>query len=242
LKPSFIMENLLKEENPQPPVTGSGPQLIVTADGSSSLYLPDLDETYHSRHGAVQESEHVFIARGFDAVQPGPHPIHLLEVGFGTGLNAWLTLLAARQKQRYVHYTGLEPHPLSEAVWRQLRFTDQPSQPDEFTALHLAAWNAAQPVDPLFILEKRDITLAALTDQSAFDLVYYDAFGPRAQPAMWTPEVFAALHRAMKPGAVLVTYCAKGQVRRDLTEAGFSVERLEGPPGKREMLRARKTD
>jgi tRNA U34 5-methylaminomethyl-2-thiouridine-forming methyltransferase MnmC len=211
-----------------------------TGDGSTTLFLPHLDETYHSRHGAVQESRHVFIAAGFHA-QPRT-PLTILEVGFGTGLNALLTGTEAGLTSRLVHYITLETVPLPEAVFTQLDFpgTEEHSL---LRSLHEAPWETAAAITPFFTLHKmqsrvQDVKL----EENSIDLIYYDAFGPRAQPDMWTPEIFASLFRIIRPGGMWVSYCSKGQVRRDLESVGWVTEKLPGPPGKREMMRAKKPD
>ena len=216
------------------------PEIIATADGSSTLYVKELDETYHSRHGAVQESQWVFIDRGFIPACATKKQLSILEIGFGTGLNAWLTFNHCEQHSVAVKYTTLEPLQLPEEVWGQLHFPLP--HPERFSSLHTAPWDEMADLSGKFSLHKLHALIQnAEFPSSEFDLVYYDAFGPRVQPAMWEREIFSALFSAMNEGAILVTYCAKGQVRRDLCAVGFSVERLAGPPGKREMLRATKT-
>jgi tRNA U34 5-methylaminomethyl-2-thiouridine-forming methyltransferase MnmC len=219
-------------------------QLIQTADGSHSLYRADIDETYHSRHGALQESRYVFIEKGLHHVIQRQTQLSILEVGFGTGLNAWLTWKEARAHGLAIHYTGLEPNVLSADILHQFAFNDWTEEERAmFQSLHAAGWDEVVPMDEVMLLEKRQEKVQQLDpDPERFDLVYYDAFGPRAQQEMWHDAVFRRLYATMMPGGILVTYCAKGQVRRDLEAIGFAVERLEGPPGKREMLRATKID
>lgn len=199
-----------------------------------------MQETYHSRHGAVQESEHVFIKTGFDATRERfSGDIHVLEVGFGTGLNAWLTLQRSRQHPvAAVHYTSLETKPLDMEIIKQLNFGQGQKELD-FLALHEAPWNRATTFQD-FTLLKCHTAIQSFQCDSSYHVIYYDAFGPPSQPEMWTVEIFRKLFAWTKPGGILVTYCAKGQVRRDLITAGYQVERLPGPPGKREMLRATK--
>lgn len=216
-------------------------ELITTADGSHSLFVPALNEHYHSVHGAVQESLHVFLQQGFAAVAEKT-PLQILEIGFGTGLNAWLTLLAA--KGREVVYTSLEAYPVEIAQATALNYPQQQGAEGDatlFAALHQAAWNEAVPITPEFTLCKQHTTLEVFEAGSGvYDLIYFDAFAPRVQPELWTAEVFRKLFTASAAGAVLTTYCAKGEVRRNMQAAGFTVERLPGPPGKREMLRGKK--
>lgn len=207
-----------------------------TADGSPTLFVPALDEHYHSVKGARTESQHVFIEQGLRACQSSAPRV--LEVGFGTGLNALLTWDEAERTGRAVHYTTLELYPLSPADAAALDYGDAP----RLRLLHEAPWEEAAALSPLFTLLKRraDFTLLTLPPHS-FDVVYMDAFAPEKQPGMWSADRFAMLFRALSPGGILTTYCAKGAVRRLMQQTGFTTERLPGPPGgKREILRARK--
>ncbi|MBD2722855.1 tRNA (5-methylaminomethyl-2-thiouridine)(34)-methyltransferase MnmD [Hymenobacter armeniacus] len=221
-----------------------------TADGSATLYVPALDEHYHSRHGARQESEHVFIEAGLvpllEAGLGGPcaRPLHLLEVGLGTGLNALLTLRRAQAAGAAVAYDALETVPLPAAVVAELSQKWAAEAPDSVALLqrlHAAPWAAAYPLSPHFILTKLPEALEeAQLPAGYYDLIYFDAFAPEKQPELWTEAIFAQLYAAAAPGAVLVSYCAQGQFRRNLRAAGWQTEKLPGPPGKREMTRARK--
>jgi tRNA U34 5-methylaminomethyl-2-thiouridine-forming methyltransferase MnmC len=213
----------------------------VTADGSVSLRSAALQEGYHSVHGALQESRHVFIQHGLCAVDADP--LRILEVGLGTGLNLLLTLADPAVQGRSVGYVALEPFPPPVALVQALDHPTAVGRPDlrvVFDQLMDPAAGDRHEPRPGFTVERRASDVLDLRDQDLFHLVYFDAFGPRTQPGMWTAEVFGVIHRAMAPGGVLVTYCAKGDVRRTLQGCGFRVERLQGPPGKREMLRARK--
>ncbi|MCU0356688.1 MAG: tRNA (5-methylaminomethyl-2-thiouridine)(34)-methyltransferase MnmD [Cyclobacteriaceae bacterium] len=214
-------------------------EIISTQDGSHTLRLAALNETYHSIHGAVQESKHVFIRHGFEAkVLQGNHDLHILEVGFGTGLNALLTVHASRQHHVKVYYHSLEAYPLDEAIWSQLNYPGE-TERNVFHQLHRVEWNHWNSITENFEFFKDTNKLEdALLQATTYDLVYFDAFAPEKQPEMWTIAVFQKIYDAMKPGATLVTYCAKGQVKRDLKSIGFTVEALPGPPGKREMIRA----
>ena len=235
--------------NPQPPET---PKVEVrrTADGSATLYVPALDEHYHSRHGARQESEHVFIEAGLlpllEAGLGGPcaRPLHLLEVGLGTGLNALLTLSRAQAAGAAVAYDALETVPLPAEVVADLaaKWAAESSESVELLhQLHAAPWIETHPLAPHFFLTKLPEALEATTLPAGYyDLVYFDAFAPEKQPELWTEAIFAKLYAAAAPGAVLVSYCAQGQFRRNLRAAGWHTEKLPGPPGKREMTRARK--
>ena len=214
-----------------------------TADGSLTLRSTALGEQYHSLHGAVQESTHVFIKQGLEYVGR-PH-VDVLEVGLGTGLNLLLTWIRALEGKCTVAYTALEPHPVpaeqllaldhcTELAWPGLQgpFIERMTLPRD------AVW------DPFGGLSFRRLlmTVQEFQGEAVADVIYFDAFGPPTQPEMWTLEVFQRMHKALRPGGVLLTYCAKGEVRRTMQAAGFVVERTPGPPGKREMLRASRGD
>ena len=209
-----------------------------TDDGSTTLFVPELNEHYHSTKGARTESQHIFINMGLKA-STATTP-HILEIGFGTGLNAFLTLLDAEACQRKIHYCSIELYPLGTDVIESLNYGEMlcAGRKDVFHALHQAEWNVAVQVTEFFELHKiqGDSNTCALPDR--IDLIYFDAFAPDKQPEMWNQEIFNRLYTHTTEGGVLVTYCAKGVVRRMMKEAGYSVERIPGPPGKREMLRA----
>lgn len=214
-------------------------KIVRTADGSLTLQLPAWQEQYHSLHGAVQEAYHVFIHQGLHSLQK--QEIALLELGFGTGLNALITFLEGGQRNLTISYTGLEAFPVTRAEWEALDYGSrfpQPEAPEVFQALHQAPWEVECPVSDRFMLCKRQLDFRDLNQTNAFDLVFFDAFGARVQPELWTEDVFARVYAATRPGGCLVTYAAKGSVRRAMQAVGFRVERLPGPPGKREMLRA----
>jgi tRNA U34 5-methylaminomethyl-2-thiouridine-forming methyltransferase MnmC len=210
-----------------------------TNDGSFTLRSSRLDEPYHSMRGALCESMHVFIRQGLLA-HPGTS-VDVLEVGLGTGLNMLLTWLQVIEGRREVRYVGLEPRPLERTLLAALRHPHQSGLPVlEAPFLDLMTGPEDTPMRtavPFTFTRSRQRVEDLRVDES-FDLVYHDAFGPRAQPEMWTEPVFRALYRMLRPGGMLVTYCSKGEVRRAMQRAGLHVERLEGPPGKREMLRA----
>ena len=216
-------------------------EIRQTKDGSNTLYVPELNEHYHSVHGALQESQHVFIKHGLEHVLSSKKDIKILEVGFGTGLNAILTYPFALAQKAFIQYDTLEKFPLSQEVVKQLQFEKailNPELHDAFLKMHAAPWN--EPVDliPYFALQKMHETLEEfVAPQSYYDLVYFDAFAPEKQPELWTEAMFEKLYNAVRPGGVLVTYCAKGSFKRSLKAAGFAVEALPGPPGKREMTR-----
>ncbi len=217
-------------------------ELIVTGDGSKTIYLPELDEHYHSSHGALQEAQHVFIKHGL-TTQAGDY-VTILEMGFGTGLNALLTYFATEKRHQYIHYIGIESFPISQEIWEQMDYTAHSNDPDApavYSKMHTSKWDEPVALNELFVLEKRKSTLENTNLAAAsIDLIYYDAFGPRVQPELWTLAIFEQLFNWLTPGGMLVTYCAKGQVKRDLKTAGFVVETLSGPPGNREMTRAKK--
>ncbi|MEX2596463.1 MAG: tRNA (5-methylaminomethyl-2-thiouridine)(34)-methyltransferase MnmD [Salibacteraceae bacterium] len=215
-------------------------EIITTGDGSHTLRVASLKEHYHSHKGAMNESKHVFLKMGLDHLVPKDF-IQLLEVGFGTGLNALLTYFHVEQTP--IHYTTLEAHPLQWKLVNKLNYPaliGQPQAAGIFEKLHSAPWNETIKISEHFKLKKFEQRLQDFKTEVLFDVIFYDAFAPHAQPELWQPEIWKQLFSQLNHGGVLVTYCAKGQVRRDMQAAGFEVERLEGPPGKREMLRATK--
>lgn len=222
-------------------------ELRLTADGSATLFVPALNEHYHSRHGARQESRHVFIQAGLAPLLAAgtgqPRPVRVLEVGLGTGLNALLTLEAAQAAGAAIAYDALETYVLPPAIVATLQPEwDARGEPlaGLFARLHAAPWNETTRLEPGFALRKLLVPLAqASLPARHYDLIYFDAFAPEKQPELWTQAVFQQLFVAAAPGAVLVSYCAQGQFRRHLRAAGWLVEKLPGPPGKREMTRAK---
>lgn len=217
--------------------------IVESADGSHTLHVPDLKEHYHSHKGAIQESQYVFLKMGFEEMTHLTE-LNILEVGFGTGLNALLTYFKSQPSQ-IVRYTALEAYPLPTDILDKLNYPVLIEEGDAiavFEKIHLATWEEWQVLKPDFELKKVHAKLEDFSCGVQYDLVYYDAFAPHAQPELWEYTVFRKLFEMMAKDGVLVTYCAKGQVRRDLQAAGFKVERLPGPPGKREMLRARKVE
>ncbi|MGD2034704.1 MAG: tRNA (5-methylaminomethyl-2-thiouridine)(34)-methyltransferase MnmD [Bacteroidales bacterium] len=217
-------------------------EVKVTDDGSATLYVPAVNEHYHSTYGAVQESVHVFVQAGLMTLKE--KKINILEVGFGTGLNALLTFLRSPASVQ-INYYGIEPDPLSWTLIRTLRYDDfldlSEKQRKCFQLMHTSNWGCATEISGSFVLHKIRAGLNDLSFRDTFDLVYFDAFAPNVQPELWSGSVFQKLSDAMRNGGILVTYCSKGDVRRNMQKAGFKAERLPGPPGKREMLRAKKT-
>jgi len=214
-------------------------QIEKTADGSHTFFVPELDEHYHSTNGALAESKHVFIENGLN--QTDKKDISILEIGFGTGLNAVLSYLEAKSKNIRIHYTTIELYPIEEAQIKQLNFPDQIGiNRLVFESLHNCEWDEDICIDSFFTLHKIKGDLTKNRFDRQFDLIYFDAFAPDKQPEMWTPKIFSHLFEQTASTGILTTYCAKGSVRRMLQAAGYTTERLPGPPGKREMLRARK--
>lgn len=215
--------------------------LMITGDGSHSLYSDELHEGYHSKYGAVNESIHVFIRSGFGAFA-NANELNILEVGFGTGLNALLTQEAATRNRILTQYDAIEPFPLDKEIYTQLNYPKFIADEDSvllFLSLHEAKWNNTTAINDFFKLKKYNCRFEEFaTGGKLFDLVYFDAFSPDVQPELWTPEVFRKSYKLMKQGGILVTYSAKGYVRRNLQVSGFRVERIPGPIGKREMIRA----
>ena len=212
-------------------------EIKISEDGSTTLYRTDMHEHYHSIHGAIQESEHVFIRSGLFC-HTG-NALTVLEVGFGTGLNAFLTLM--HQADRQVVYHTVEKYPLAPEIIQKINYPGYfPTNVSKelFLRLHEVPWGESVAITELFELKKLCIDLLDFQAHDFYDLVYFDAFDPAKQPELWSDAVFKMLFEAMKPGSVLTTYSAKGAVRRSMMAAGFMVERIPGPPGKRQMLRA----
>lgn len=217
-------------------------ELVTTGDGSNTLYVPHLNEHYHSTFGALSESLHVFIGSGFRRAADSFDEIDLLEIGFGTGLNALMTWMEAERMPKKVNYDAIEPFPLEPGTWSSLNYPDcfcTFSYHKIFSRLHEAYWESEEQISPFFTLHKfmgrfEDY----LPGPEKYNLVYFDAFGPDVQPELWTGEIFRKIFLSMKKGGILVTYSVKGSVRRALSDSGFSVEKLPGPEGKREITRA----
>lgn len=218
-------------------------KIIKTADGSVTIHLPDWDEQYHSKHGAVQEARHVFIKMGlhFFLKENRHSEISILEIGFGTGLNAFITFLESVKLPVKINYTGVEAYPVTSEEISALNYAENLSaerQASVFQKIHQCSWEQPQVISGNFTLLKLKKKFEEIKAKESFNIIYFDAFGARVQPDLWTEEIFKIMFEALKPGGILVTYSAKGSVRRNLQTVGFLVERLPGPPGKREMLRA----
>lgn len=213
-------------------------KLITTDDGSNTVLIPSIGETYHSTFGAIQESEHVFIEAGLRLCRK--KRLTLLEIGFGSGLNAYLTMIYAVNNDLEVHYHAVERYPIDDALASELNFVSRYGRADEFASLHRAEWNAEVRINDRFFITKHLADFTAMDRLPQFDVCYFDAFSPDKQPEMWALDRFELLYRYAEDEAILTTYCAKGQARRNMQKAGFVVERIQGAKGKREMLRAKK--
>jgi tRNA U34 5-methylaminomethyl-2-thiouridine-forming methyltransferase MnmC len=219
-------------------------RIVITGDDSNTLFVPELNEHYHSTHGALTESLHVFIRSGLECFA-GREEISIFEAGFGTGLNAFLTALSARRLGLKVRYFTLEKYPVDPQMVKLLNYPDLLKDAEDaaevlFSAIHDAKWETMVEINPFFHLKKMNRDLCGYIPDTLYDLVYFDAFAPDKQPEMWTLEIMQRIVLAMKPGGIFTTYCVKGSVKRVLKECGLNVEKLPGPPGKREILRGRK--
>lgn len=213
-------------------------QLIKTSDGSHTIYVTELNEHYHSVHGAVQESTFIFIKNGFDLCMADP--LFILEIGFGTGLNALLTAIKSKSGNREVYYTSLEKYPLNKEVTDLLNHHKYVGNDGEklFNLIHTSPWNISTRICNNFFLEKVECDFTKSHLNGRYDLIYFDAFGPDKQPEMWTRELFSEIAAVTNKNGIFVTYSAKGEVKRSLKYCGFNVTLVQGPPGKRQMIRA----
>ncbi|MCL2596932.1 MAG: tRNA (5-methylaminomethyl-2-thiouridine)(34)-methyltransferase MnmD [Paludibacter sp.] len=212
--------------------------ITTTDDGSPTLYVPEIQEHYHSTFGALQESEHIFINAGLRNCNK--KEITVFEVGLGTGLNALLTLIEAEKSSQIVDYKTIEFFPLENDIIENLCFFENNIYQNYFQKIHQSPWNEQIKIADFFYLTKINADFATYECNFGFDVCYFDAFSPEKQPEMWQPSRFDMLYRAANQHSTLTTYCAKGQVRRNLQTAGFAIERLKGAKGKREFLRATK--
>ena len=216
-------------------------EILITADGSTTIRIPDWDENYHSSHGAIQEAKHVFIANGLDLFK-NQAEISILEIGFGTGLNAFITFLET-QKKKKVNYVGVEAYPISQEEVTQMNYPSE-LKANSFTTifekLHNCDWEQEVPITSHFKFTKRQKLFQDIEDKNQFNLIYFDAFGFPLQPELWSELIFKKMFDALLPNGVLVTYACRTSIKNAMIAAGFTIEKLPGAPGKREMLRATK--
>jgi tRNA U34 5-methylaminomethyl-2-thiouridine-forming methyltransferase MnmC len=216
-------------------------EIIRTLDGSTTIHIKEWNECYHSKHGAIQEAMHVFIKNGLALFSN--QSISILEIGFGTGLNTFITFLEAQKLGQTINYVGVEAYPISELEIQSMNYLEELDALDSkavFDKIHSTNWEEKNDLSENFSLTKRKQFFEEIEDIEEFDLIYFDAFGYRVQPELWSTSIFEKMYKALKPNSVLVTYAARGVVKRSMIEVGFTVEKLAGPPGKREMFRARK--
>jgi tRNA U34 5-methylaminomethyl-2-thiouridine-forming methyltransferase MnmC len=216
-------------------------EIIQTSDGSTTIHIPEWKESYHSKHGAIQEANHVFIKNGLSLFEG--KDIAIMEIGFGTGLNAFITFLESSKLKQNIDYVGVEAYPVSNEELAAMNYVAElgvTSQQSIFDIMHQSNWEEKCIIDGHFDLTKRKQFFDDIIDENYFDLIYFDAFGYHVQPDLWSTEIFRKMYSALKDNGVLVTYAARGVVKRSMIEVGFTVEKLAGPPGKREMFRATK--
>jgi tRNA U34 5-methylaminomethyl-2-thiouridine-forming methyltransferase MnmC len=212
-------------------------EIIKTLDGSTTIHLPDWDECYHSKHGAIQEAYHVFIKNGLSLIEE--KKVSILEIGFGTGLNAFITLLEAQKYNLTIDYTGVEAYPVAVAEALEMNYLDELKAEKfelEYKKMHECIWEEKHVFNSNFSLTKRKQFFQDIQDKKTFDLIYFDAFGYRVQPELWSTEIFRNMYESLKDDGILVTYAARGVVKRSMQEVGFNVKKVAGPPGKREMM------
>ena len=213
-------------------------EIIITSDGSSTIYIPEWNESYHSKNGAIQEAYHVFINAGYSLVEK--QSINILEIGFGTGLNAFITYLEAKKFNTQINYVGVEAYPISEEEVNSLNYIEELNvkiEKDVFSLMHDSKWGEVIEISSQFKLTKRKQLFQEINDIDCFDLIYFDAFGFTLQPELWSEEIFQSMYDSLLKNGVLVTYACRGSIKRAMLKAGFKVEKLPGAPGKREMIR-----
>ena len=214
-------------------------KLVLTNDGSHSIFNTEIKECYHSKHGSIVEAEHVFIRHGFSAIKRSK--LNILEVGFGTGLNALLTYQKAEQRSTQVNYHTMELYPIKRDTYIQLNFASLIGlDKKELLQIHNCSWEKEHEISPYFSLIKNHTSLEEYDTNVKFDIIYFDAFSPEKQAELWNKRIFQKMHRLLKNNGFLVTYCAKGIVKRTMKSVGFEVIVLDGPPGKRQMTRGNK--
>ena len=217
-------------------------KIIQTLDGSTTIQIEEWDECYHSKHGAIQEAQHVFIKNGLSLFQD--KQVSILEVGFGTGLNCFITYLESQKRNQTIDYVGVEAYPVSSSEVQSMNYVQELDAQTEnaiFEKMHSCNWEEKCRLSNTFTLTKRKQFFESISDIQLYDLIYFDAFGYRVQPELWSTSIFRSMYNALKSEGVLVTYAARGVVKRSMQEVGFIVEKLDGPPGKREMFRALKS-
>ena len=213
--------------------------IIPTGDNSFTIYIPELDETYHSRKGAIAESTHVYIQSGLEYISDKKKAVRIFEFGFGTGLNALLTWKYAEESELIVYYDSVEKFPLEKEVYSLLNYDAELNTPGKLTSLHEIPWNETFILSDHFTFQKHDLDIRDFAFPSEFyDLIYFDAFAPSKQAEVWSIDILEKIYESLSIGGVLVTYCSQGEFRRNLKTAGFTTEKIPGPPGKREMIRA----
>lgn len=216
-------------------------EIIQTLDGSTTIHIAEWDECYHSKHGAIQEAQHVFIKNGLSLFPD--RNVSILEIGFGTGLNAFITFLESKKRNQIIDYVGVEAYPITAEEIVSMNYVEELNAVEQssiFDTMHQSNWEEKIILDDDFTLTKRKQFFEEINDENKFDLIYFDAFGYRVQPELWSTAIFEKMYKALKTNGVLVTYAARGVVKRSMIEVGFTVEKLAGPPGKREMFRATK--
>lgn len=216
-------------------------EIITTNDGSTTIHLPELNESYHSKHGAIQEAYHVFIKNGLSLFEG--KSVSILEIGFGTGLNSFITYLEAKKSNQTIDYVGVEAYPVAVEEALQMNYVKELNANQEaaiFKDMHEANWEEKVAISDDFSLTKRQQLFQEINDEDAYNLIYFDAFGFRVQPELWSLEVFQKMYNALKINGVIVTYACRSSIKNAMIECGFKVEKLPGAPGKREMLRAKK--
>ena len=216
-------------------------EIITTNDGSTTIHLPELNESYHSKHGAIQEAYHVFIKNGLSLFEG--KSVSILEIGFGTGLNSFITYLEAKKSNQTIDYVGVEAYPVAVEEALQMNYLKELNANEEVTIfknMHESIWEEKIAISDDFSLTKRQQLFQDINDEDAFNLIYFDAFGFRVQPELWSLEIFQKMYNALKINGVIVTYACRSSIKNAMVECGFKVEKLPGAPGKREMLRAKK--
>lgn len=216
-------------------------EIITTNDGSTTIHLPELNESYHSKHGAIQEAYHVFIKNGLSLFEG--KSVSILEIGFGTGLNSFITYLEAKKSNQTIDYVGVEAYPVAVVEALQMNYVKELNATEEatiFQNMHESIWEEKIAISDDFTLTKRQQLFQDINDEDSYNLIYFDAFGFRVQPELWSLEIFQKMYNALKINGVIVTYACRSSIKNAMIECGFKVEKLPGAPGKREMLRGKK--